>query len=83
MENSEVIVNLWYVIEEGIIYSLRAKAYTGSGSDEQKLKFLQQRASLDYLIADTFEIPHRFHIQVGISRDSRVMPVAHISMLWF
>lgn len=82
MENREVIVNLWYVRdEEGVIYSLRAKAYTGSGSDEEKLKFLQQRASLDYLIAEPFEIPRRFHIRVGSGHDSKVMPVAHISML--
>jgi hypothetical protein len=75
-------VNLWYVRdEEGVIYSLRVKAYVGAGSDAEKLEFLQQRASLDYLVADPFEIPRRFHIQIGIGHDSKVMPVAHISML--
>jgi hypothetical protein len=82
LENREVIVNLWYVRdEEGVIYSLRVKAYVGAGSDAEKLEFLQQRASLDYLVADPFEIPRRFHIQIGIGHDSKVMPVAHISML--
>ena len=34
----EVIMNLWYVRDgEGIIYSLRAKAYVAVGSDEEKL----------------------------------------------
>jgi hypothetical protein len=82
LENREIIVNLWYVRdEEGIIYSLRVKAYVDAGSDAQKLKFLQQRALLDYLIAEPFEIPRRFHVQIGSGRDSKVMPVAHISML--
>lgn len=69
--------------EEGIIYSLRAKAYIGVGSDAEKLDFLQQRAVLDYLVADPFEIPQRFYIQVGNMerRNSTIMPVAHVSML--
>ena len=78
----EIIVNLWYVRdEEGVIYSLRAKAYVGTGSDAEKLEFLQQRALVDYLVADPFEIPRRFHVHVGIGRDSKVMPVALVSML--
>ena len=84
MDNREVIVNLWYVMdEEGIIYSLRTKAYVGVGSDAEKLEFLQQRASLDYLVADPFEIPQRFYMQIGNmkARDSTIMPVAHVSML--
>jgi len=82
LENKEVIVNLWFVRdEEGAIYSLRAKTYVGTGSDAKKLAFLQQRASLDYLVAEPFEIPTRFHVQIGTGRDSNVMPVAHVSML--
>ena len=78
----EIIVNLWYVRdEEGVIYSLRAKAYVGTGSDAEKLEFLQQRALVDYLVADPFEIPRRFHVHVGIGRDSKVIPVALVSML--
>ena len=78
----EIIVNLWYVRdEEGVIYSLRAKAYVGTGSDAKKLEFLQQRALVDYLVADPFEIPRRFHVRIGIGRDSKVMPVALVSML--
>ncbi len=39
MGTREVILNLWYVRdEEGIIYSLRAKAYVADGSDEEKIK---------------------------------------------
>ncbi len=77
-------MNLWYVMdEEGIIYSLRAKAYIGVGSEAEKLEFLQQRASLDYLVADPFEIPPRFYIEIGNmeAHDSTLAPVAHVSML--
>ncbi len=82
MGNREVILNLWYVRdEEGIIYSLRAKAYVGEGSEQEKLEFLQQRARLDYLVAEPFEIPKRFHVTIGVGRESKVMPVAHVSML--
>ena len=82
MENREVIVNLWYVSDENrIIYSLRVKAYVGTGSDAEKLDFLQRRARLDYLIACPFEIPKRFHAHVGGGADSQVMAVSHVEML--
>ena len=69
--------------EDGIIYSLRAKAYIGIGSEVEKLEFLQQRASLDYLVAEPFEIPQRFYIQIGNmdTPETTLVPVAHVSML--
>lgn len=80
--SEEIILNLWYVHdEEGIIYSLRAKTYAAEGSDEEKLVFLQQRATIDYLVAESFEIPTRFHLRVSVGTESKVMPVAHVSML--
>ena len=82
MGTPEAILNLWYVRdEEGIIYSLRAKVYAGEGSDEEKLSFLQHRARLDYLIAEPFEIPARFHLTIGTGQNSKKMPVTHISLL--
>ena len=78
----EVIMNLWYIRdEEGIIYSLRAKAYVAADSDEEKLKFLQERASLDYLIAEPFEAPARFHMTIGDGSGAKRIPVGHVSML--
>ncbi len=78
MNDREVVLNLWYVRdEEGIIYSLRVKAYVAEGADEEKLTFLQKRARLDYLIAEPFEIPERFHLTI----DAKKMPVAHVNML--
>ena len=82
MNDREVILNLWYVRDqEGIIYSLRAKAYVAEGSEEEKLAFLQERARLDYLIADSFEIPKQFHLQVQTEGKPEIMPVAHVGVL--
>ena len=82
MEDREIVLNLWYVRdEEGLIYSLRIKVYSTEGTDENKLAFLQERAKLDYLVAEPFEVPKRYHIRIGHGVDSRKMPVAHVSML--
>lgn len=62
MSGQEVILNLWYVIDDaGLIYSLRARCYLHSGTDEEKLAFLRSVAETDYLIAQTFPIPEGFH----------------------
>lgn len=80
MDNSEVILNLWYVMDKnGFIYSLRVKAYVGTGSVAEKLEFLRQRSFLDYLIAEPFEIPKRFHVRTGA--DSKTMPIAQVAIL--
>jgi hypothetical protein len=82
MSDREVILNLWYVRdEEGLIYSLRVRAYVAEGSEEDKLTFLQERARLDYLIADPFPIPEPFHLEVRSGDEVQVLPVAHVMML--
>ena len=44
MSGQEIILNLWYVIDdEGLIYSLRARCYVHSGTDEEKLAFLRSQ----------------------------------------
>lgn len=61
MEDPELIVNLWYVYDDlGFIYQLRGRAYLGYGTDEEKLKFLHQFATKDYLIAKSFSVPERY-----------------------
>ena len=45
MNDFEIILNLWYVYGvDGLIYSLRARAYVHKGNEEQKLKLLQSFA---------------------------------------
>ncbi len=62
MDNPEIILNLWFVYDKmGIIYSLRARAYLGQGSDAQKMKLLESFALTDYLVARSFPVPARFH----------------------
>ena len=86
MLKPEIILNLWYVQDTNdVIYSLRARAYVGTGTDEEKLTLLRQFAHTDYLIATPFPIPKRFHFQAahladtfnGISEPTKQMPVTH------
>jgi hypothetical protein len=80
MSNQEIILNLWYVIDdERMIYSLRARCYVHSGTDEEKLAYLQSVAETDYLIAQTFPIPERFHTTVSNGNLSDKLPVATYS----
>jgi hypothetical protein len=73
----EIVLNLWYVHDDqGIIYSLRARAYIGFGSDKDKLELLRSHALVDYLIATPFPVPERFHTTVIEGEGSRKMPVA-------
>jgi transcription initiation factor IIF auxiliary subunit len=73
----EIIVNLWYVIDDGgLIYSLRARCYVHSGTDEEKLRFLQECADTDYLIAQSFPIPERFHTTIQNGDISEKVPMA-------
>ncbi len=78
----EIILNLWYVRDDkGMIYSLRARAYVGFGSDHEKLAVLRQFALSDYLIAQPFSIPERFHMTVTEAGVKRRLPVTHISQV--
>jgi len=74
MDQSEIILNLWYVCDEkGVIDSLRARAYVGTGTDTEMRAFLQRFAATDHLIARSFPIPETFQM------DGR--PVTHQSAL--
>lgn len=78
MGSQEIILNLWYVIDdEGLIYSLRARCYVHSGTDDEKLAFLQSVAETDYLVAQTFEIPERFHTTITNEHGSDKLPGLH------
>ena len=78
MENREIILNLWHVGDnDGLIYSLRAKPYVFAGTDEEKLSFLQERASLDFLVARPFEIPPDYHTTI----EGQKMPVFPAKLL--
>jgi hypothetical protein len=74
----EIILNLWSVQDsQGIIYSLRARAYVALGSDEEKLSMLTTFAQTDYLIARSFPIPENFHTRIN----GQLLQVAHAGLL--
>ena len=77
MPKQEIILNLWYVIDDlNLIYSLRARSYIHSGTDEEKLTFLRSAAETDYLVAQSFEIPERFHTTITNEHGTDKLPVA-------
>ena len=80
--NPEIIINLWYVHdEEGIIYSLRARAYVGKGTDEEKLALLRECAEIDYLIAQPYPIPETLYLEIIEGARRQKMPVASVEVL--
>jgi hypothetical protein len=79
MKNHEVMFNLWFVHGgDGIIYSLRVRAYLALGTEDQSLKLLRHLASTDYLIARPFSIPESFHVSLN---SGEKMPVASTAVL--
>jgi len=77
MSAQEIILNLWFVIDDGgLIYSLRARCYVHSGTDEEKLAFLRSFATTDFLIAQPFPIPERFHTTLVNGEREQAVPMA-------
>ena len=61
MELRRVILNLWYVVDQGgAVSSLRARAYIGTGSDADDLAVLHGGRHTDYPIGREFPVPERF-----------------------
>lgn len=83
MHNQEIVLNLWYLCDEtGAVYSLRARCYLGTGTDEEKLSMLRQCAATDYLIAQSFDVPSRFHvIVVKDNGEQETYRIAHMRSL--
>lgn len=82
MADNEIILNLWYVHDDnGFIYSLRARCYVGSGADDEKLAFLRRFAQTDYLIAQQFPVPERFHTTIVEGNTRKKMAVVHLESL--
>ena len=83
--DQEIIFNCWYVYDElALMYSLRARAYVGSGSEEEKMRLLRERSQTDYLIAKSFSLPERyrtaFPIVDGTQTETAVIPVKLLAL---
>ncbi|MCF8129404.1 MAG: hypothetical protein K9N10_12885 [Deltaproteobacteria bacterium] len=80
MNPPEIIVNLWYYVDEGcqFIFALAGRAYVAQGGDEEKTALLKQLAETDYPLATRRLVPDNYVCEyAGKSRRG----VAHISEL--
>lgn len=54
---NETILNIYLVINDGLITEFRAKAYQISGNDDEKIHFLKSKAEEDFYSAQIFQSP--------------------------
>ncbi len=54
---TEKILNLYIIIEHGIIEEFRACSYEARGSDEEKISFLKKNAAHDFPSSFKFDPP--------------------------
>jgi hypothetical protein len=80
MITPEIVVNLWYYVDEGqqFIFALAGRAYMANGTDEEKTALLKQLASSDYPLAVHCLVPDRY---VTNYAGKMVPGVAHASEL--
>ena len=55
---SEIIINIFLVIEKGIVVEFRAKKYEAEGTDETKIGILKEKAKIDFEHAEVFDSPY-------------------------
>ena len=53
----ETILNIYLIIEKGYVTGFRANAYDVEGDDEDKIKYLKERAKEDFTKAYKFDAP--------------------------
>ncbi len=54
---AETILNIYLVIEKGIVTSFKVKGYEREGSDEDKIEYLKFRAEDDFKNSYHFDAP--------------------------
>ena len=65
--NSELALNLWAYLDQGmgLVYALAGKAYSLTGSEEDKLAMLHQLAPTDHLSVKRQSVPKNFQVIDG------------------
>ena len=53
----ENILNIWLIINNGFVVGFRAMAYEMEGGDDNKIKFLKEKAKEDFNSSYRFEAP--------------------------
>lgn len=54
---NEIILNIYLIINDGLVEEFRAVAYELEGGDDNKIKFLKSRVKEDFINAYRFEAP--------------------------
>ncbi len=72
--DGEIIINLWYVTNRIVISELRSKLYVASGTDDDKLRFLRQRANIDFKNASIYPVPESMKVDVKLVDGSNELP---------
>ena len=58
MYDKEIIINLWFVIDEqGFISEVRGRMYAIGGDDKEKLQYLHQYTDTDFMICSSHSLP--------------------------
>ena len=55
---NEIILNIYLVIDNGIVVEFRSVAYEKEGGDDRKIEFLKNRAKEDFANAYKFDAPY-------------------------
>lgn len=58
---NEIILNIYLIINDGIVEEFRAIAYEREGGDDNKIKFLKSRVKDDFESAYHFDAPKDKH----------------------
>lgn len=80
MNSTEIIVNLWYYVDEEcqFISTLAGRAYIADGTDEEKTALLKRLAQTDYPLAVQRLVPDRYVSDFA----GKMRPgIAHVSEL--
>jgi len=54
---NEIILNIYLIINKGLVDEFRAVAYEKEGGDDNKIKYLKSRAKEDFNLAYKFDAP--------------------------
>lgn len=66
----EICLNLWWLLdpETGIVCRIAGRAYSLTGTDEQKIELLQRLAIMDYYSAELVPLPERYNLIINGSK---------------
>ncbi len=62
---NEIILNIYLIINSGMVEEFRAMAYEREGGDDNKIKFLKSRAAEDF--------PNAYHFDAPADRNGKSM----------